>query len=52
MVDDPGALSGDRSLALEAITANPLVPAGVAGPLLDAMLEANRALLPRFFPGG
>ena len=46
------ALSGDRSLALEALTANPLVPAGVAGPLLDALLEANRALLPQFFPKG
>ncbi len=46
------ALSGDRSVALEALTANPLVPAGVAAPLLDALLEANRALLPRFFPEG
>ena len=46
------ALSGDRSLALEALTANPLVPGDVAAPLLDALLEANRALLPRFFPQG
>ena len=46
------ALSGDRALALEALTANPLVPEGVAGPLLDALLEANRGLLPRFFPKG
>ncbi len=46
------ALSGDRAIALEALTANPLVPAGVAAPLLDALLEANRALLPRFFPQG
>ena len=46
------ALSGDRLLALEALTANPLVPGDVAAPLLDALLEANRALLPRFFPQG
>jgi 6-phospho-beta-glucosidase len=46
------AVSGDRGLALEALTANPLVPADVAAPLLDALLEANRALLPRFFPEG
>ncbi|HLY14534.1 MAG TPA: 6-phospho-beta-glucosidase [Candidatus Limnocylindrales bacterium] len=46
------ALSGDRSQALDALSANPLVPAGVASPLLEALLEANRALLPRFFPEG
>ena len=46
------AISGERAVALEALTANPLVPAGVAAPLLDALLEANRALLPRFFPKG
>ncbi|MFI5199200.1 MAG: 6-phospho-beta-glucosidase [Candidatus Limnocylindrales bacterium] len=46
------ALSGDRELALEALSANPLVPRDVAGPLLDALLEANRPLLPRFFPEG
>ncbi len=46
------ALTGDRALALEALTANPLVPAEVAGPLLEALLEANRGLLPRFFPRG
>lgn len=45
------AVSGDRALALEALRANPLVPADVAAPLLDALLEANRGLLPRFFPG-
>jgi hypothetical protein len=28
------------------------VPAGVAEALLDALLEANRSLLPRFFPQG
>jgi len=46
------ALSGDRALALEALSANPLVPEGVAPALLDALLEANRTLLPRFYPGG
>jgi 6-phospho-beta-glucosidase len=46
------AVSGDRGLALEALAANPLVPAGVAETLLDALLEANRSLLPRFFPQG
>jgi len=46
------ALSGDRAEALEALLANPLVPAAVAEPLLDALLEANRPLLPRFFPPG
>jgi 6-phospho-beta-glucosidase len=43
------AVSGDRDLALKALMANPLVPGyEVAGPLLDALLEANRPLLPRF----
>ena len=45
------AMSGDRRTALRALMANPLVGAEVAGPLLDALLEANRAYLPRFFPG-
>jgi hypothetical protein len=38
-------------VALEALIANPLVgdPA-IAEPLLAALLDANRALLPRFFP--
>ena len=45
------ALSGDREVALEALVANPLVPSReVAEPLLDAILEANRPQLPRFFP--
>jgi 6-phospho-beta-glucosidase len=45
------ALSGSRESALKALATNPLVPSyGVARPLLDAILEANRAHLPRFFP--
>ena len=44
------AISGSRTVALKALLANPLVPSyGVAVPLLDALLEANRDLLPRFF---
>ena len=44
------AVAGDRTLALEALLANPLVrDADVAGPLLDALLEAHRHHLPRFF---
>ena len=44
------ALSGDRDVALRALLANPLVADyDVAAPLLDALLEANRAYLPRFF---
>jgi 6-phospho-beta-glucosidase len=45
------ATSGDRSTALKALMANPLVrDYPTAAPLLDALLEANRAHLPRFFP--
>jgi 6-phospho-beta-glucosidase len=45
------AKSGDRGLALKALLANPLVARwSIAEPLLDALLEANRAHLPRFFP--
>jgi 6-phospho-beta-glucosidase len=45
------AQTGDRSLALKALMANPLVPDyPTAAHLLDALLEANRANLPRFFP--
>jgi len=45
------ARSGDRDQALAALSANPLVSRHAeAGPLLDALLEANRELLPRFFP--
>jgi 6-phospho-beta-glucosidase len=44
------AMRGDRAAALKALMANPLVPGyEVAGPLLDAILEANREHLPRFF---
>lgn len=46
------ARGGDRALALEALLANPLVREyQVAVPLLDALLAASRAYLPRFFPG-
>jgi 6-phospho-beta-glucosidase len=45
------AVGGRRDDALEALAANPLVTSSaVAGPLLDALLEANRRFLPRFFP--
>jgi 6-phospho-beta-glucosidase len=44
------ATTGSRSIALKALLANPLVPSyGVAAPLLDALLEANRSFLARFF---
>jgi 6-phospho-beta-glucosidase len=47
------ARSGSRSAALKALATNPLVPSyGVAARLLDAILEANRHHLPRFFPAG
>ena len=47
------AVSGDRNLALTALMTNPLVgDYDVAAPLLDALLEANRKHLPRFFPNG
>jgi 6-phospho-beta-glucosidase len=45
------ATSGDRVLALKALMTNPLVGGyDVASPLLDALLDANREHLPRFFP--
>jgi 6-phospho-beta-glucosidase len=45
------AISGDRGTALKALMANPLVARwSIAAPLLDALLDANRAHLPRFFP--
>ena len=44
------ARSGDRAVALRALLANPLVARwSIAEPLLDALLEANRRHLPRFF---
>jgi 6-phospho-beta-glucosidase len=44
------ALSGDRQTALLALLANPLVAQyATADPLLDALLDANRRFLPRFF---
>lgn len=44
------ALSGDRGTALRALLANPLVAHwDMAAPLLDALLDANRAHLPAFF---
>jgi 6-phospho-beta-glucosidase len=47
------ARSGERTVALKALLANPLVgDFAVAAPLLDALLEANRSFLPRFFPEG
>ena len=47
------ALSGDRTTARTALLANPLVgDYGVAAPRRDALLDANRAFLPRFFTDG
>ena len=47
------AVDGDRDAALKALLANPLVARyNVARPLLDALLEANRTHLPRFFARG
>ena len=46
------AVTGSRSVALKALTTNPLVAdVDRATPLLDALLDANRDLLPRFFAG-
>jgi 6-phospho-beta-glucosidase len=46
------ARTGDRTVALRALLANPLVRQwDVAVPLLEALLAANRALLPRFARG-
>jgi 6-phospho-beta-glucosidase len=45
------ARTGDRGIALKALLANPLVARwSIAAPLLDVLLEANRAHLPQFFP--
>jgi 6-phospho-beta-glucosidase len=47
------AKPGSRRAALAALMANPLVREyDVAVPLLDALLEANRGHLPRFYPNG
>jgi 6-phospho-beta-glucosidase len=44
------AVTGDRTVALKALLANPLVREyRVAAPLLDALLQASRPYLPRFF---
>jgi 6-phospho-beta-glucosidase len=44
------ARSGDRGIALRALMANPLVARwSIAEPLLEALLDANRDRLPRFF---
>jgi 6-phospho-beta-glucosidase len=45
------AMSGDRDVALRALMTNPLVrDFDVAVPLLEELLEADRDLLPRFYP--
>jgi 6-phospho-beta-glucosidase len=47
------AINGDRSAALKALLANPLVGRySAATGLLESLLEANRKHLPRFFPEG
>ncbi len=47
------AITGDRTVALKALMTNPLVrDYRTAAPLLDALLEANRQHLPRFFGDG
>ena len=44
------ALTGSRETALKALLTNPLVgDVDRAAPMLDALLDANRAHLPRFF---
>jgi 6-phospho-beta-glucosidase len=44
------AKTGSRRDALLALLVNPLVPDySTAAPLLDALLQANRGYLPRFF---
>ncbi|WP_217424799.1 6-phospho-beta-glucosidase [Virgibacillus ihumii] len=43
------AVSGDRGVALQALTLHPLIPSsGRADRILDEMLEVNRQYLPRF----
>ena len=44
-------VTGSREAALRALLTHPLVPSyAVAKPLLEELLEANKALLPQFFP--
>jgi 6-phospho-beta-glucosidase len=44
------AVTGDRTMALKALMTNPLGPDADRAPeLLDALLDANRGNLPRFF---
>jgi 6-phospho-beta-glucosidase len=44
-------MSGDHNTALRALMSNPLVGEWkIAVPMLDALLDANRVHLPRFFP--
>ncbi len=44
------AVSGSRDIALMALMAHPLVADyEIAKPLLEELLEANRAYLPQFF---
>lgn len=46
------ALSGDRRTALRALACNPLTAdLDKAAPCLEEMLDQNRSLVPRFFPG-
>ncbi|TYP75489.1 6-phospho-beta-glucosidase [Paenibacillus methanolicus] len=45
------AMTGDRGLALQAMTHHPLVPSvSVAKTLLNEMLEKNKLYLPNFYP--
>jgi 6-phospho-beta-glucosidase len=47
------AVTGDRTTALKALLTNPIGPNADRAPgLLEALLEENRANLPRFFPAG
>jgi 6-phospho-beta-glucosidase len=44
------ARTGDRKVALRALATNPLVGGEIAGPLLEALLDADREHLDRFAP--
>jgi 6-phospho-beta-glucosidase len=53
MLTVKAAIDGDRAAALKALLANPLVGRySVATGLLEALLQANRKHLTRFFPQG